>query len=586
MQQRALSSPLWQVALLAVVLVVVACSRNTDSGAQQAVGLVQDGQHFRLHSFRLIPGDSPEARRRRRERRRRLKLMRESKESSSSSNEVKETEEITSTKSEEEEENPFELQRDVLYEGYGVHYVDLWVGCGKPQRVTVIVDTGSSFTGFPCKGCHKCGGGDDGSDEQYHTDGLFQQDLSTCFVPVDAPDNCLLGRWDARENTCRASASYSEGSSWTAFEAVDQVYTGGDHDRVDVEREDEESFPLHFGCQDRVTGYVRRSVLACLSLWRFTLICLFELCFPLYTYCSLFETQLADGIAGMKNDDTSLWKQMYNQKKIEQQAFSLCFARPNHVDRAGTIAGAMVMGGTDTRLHTTPMAYAQQMARGGKYVVRLEKVYLQSAVSDDAKNKQSAASQLHNIQIFEEDLNGGGQVIVDSGTTSTYLTYQLEAHFVQVFNSIVPEDVLQLGKSRSFKLTQKHFEKLPTIVFQMKGYQEEDDEVEAPEITTVPGIVGKDLDGRHAGKSIMVRMPPSHYLSRDNEDDDDDEAAKKMDGWYNLNINFDTKRGRNSVLGANFMRGHDVLFDMDNQRIGFAESNCDYSVIAEDEEAG
>ena len=33
-------------------------------------------------------------------------------------------------------------QMGALYQGYGTHYVDLWVG-SPPQRQTVIVDTGS-----------------------------------------------------------------------------------------------------------------------------------------------------------------------------------------------------------------------------------------------------------------------------------------------------------------------------------------------------------------------------------------------------------------------------------------------------------
>eukprot|EP00551_Chaetoceros_affinis_P020525 CAMPEP_0203740334 /NCGR_PEP_ID=MMETSP0092-20131115/49508_1 /ASSEMBLY_ACC=CAM_ASM_001090 /TAXON_ID=426623 /ORGANISM="Chaetoceros affinis, Strain CCMP159" /LENGTH=139 /DNA_ID=CAMNT_0050626721 /DNA_START=114 /DNA_END=530 /DNA_ORIENTATION=+ len=43
-----------------------------------------------------------------------------------------------------------------LYQGYGTHYVDLWVG-SPPQRQTVIVDTGSGVTAFPCTGCNDCG---------------------------------------------------------------------------------------------------------------------------------------------------------------------------------------------------------------------------------------------------------------------------------------------------------------------------------------------------------------------------------------------------------------------------------------------
>lgn len=42
-----------------------------------------------------------------------------------------------------------------LFRGLGTHYSFLWVGT-PPQRVSVIMDTGSHHTAFPCVGC-KCG---------------------------------------------------------------------------------------------------------------------------------------------------------------------------------------------------------------------------------------------------------------------------------------------------------------------------------------------------------------------------------------------------------------------------------------------
>ena len=42
-----------------------------------------------------------------------------------------------------------------LFLGYGTHYAFLWVG-SPPQRKSVIIDTGSHNTAFPCVGC-KCG---------------------------------------------------------------------------------------------------------------------------------------------------------------------------------------------------------------------------------------------------------------------------------------------------------------------------------------------------------------------------------------------------------------------------------------------
>lgn len=38
-----------------------------------------------------------------------------------------------------------------LYPGYGTHFVYLYVGT-PPQRQSVIIDTGSHFTAFPCTG--------------------------------------------------------------------------------------------------------------------------------------------------------------------------------------------------------------------------------------------------------------------------------------------------------------------------------------------------------------------------------------------------------------------------------------------------
>merc|ERR1712003_255596 len=34
-----------------------------------------------------------------------------------------------------------------------------------------------------------------------------------------------------------------------------------------------------------------------------------------------------------------------------------------------------------------------------------------------------------------------------------------------------------------------------------------------------------------------------------------------------------------SVLGANFMMGHDVLFDVEKFRLGITESDCDYLAL-------
>ena len=43
-----------------------------------------------------------------------------------------------------------------IYQRLGTHYTFLWVGSPVPHKVSVIIDTGSHRTAFPCLGCD-CG---------------------------------------------------------------------------------------------------------------------------------------------------------------------------------------------------------------------------------------------------------------------------------------------------------------------------------------------------------------------------------------------------------------------------------------------
>lgn len=40
-----------------------------------------------------------------------------------------------------------------LRTGYGTHFAFIYVGSPEPQRVSVILDTGSHWMAFPCTGC-------------------------------------------------------------------------------------------------------------------------------------------------------------------------------------------------------------------------------------------------------------------------------------------------------------------------------------------------------------------------------------------------------------------------------------------------
>lgn len=178
---------------------------------------------------------------------------------------------------EEEVDEATLYETGALYQGYGTHYLDLWVGT-PPQRQTVIIDTGSSVTAFPCSGCESCGV-NPATGVQYHLDADFNKSGSSTYeessckagVSGEAGVPCPLGMCTRLELTdttspqiCKLAVSYAEGSTWTAVEASDVVYPAGPHEEALDSKEsrlergvgvggfDWMDFRLKFGCQTKV----------------------------------------------------------------------------------------------------------------------------------------------------------------------------------------------------------------------------------------------------------------------------------------------------------------------------------------------
>jgi Xylanase inhibitor N-terminal len=146
-----------------------------------------------------------------------------------------------------------------LSQGYGTHFANVWVGFPTPQRKTVIVDTGSHYTAFPCTGCTRCG-------SHHHTDPYFRPELSTTFHQLQCGE-CRDGVI-CENGRCLFHQAYTEGSSWEAVQVRDRFFCGGT-DVLDSANPDDQQYAIDFmfGCQISMTG--------------------------------LFITQLADGIMGM-----------------------------------------------------------------------------------------------------------------------------------------------------------------------------------------------------------------------------------------------------------------------------------------------
>ena len=385
-----------------------------------------------------------------------------------------------------------EFQSAPLSQGYGTHYVTLWVGTPTPQRKTLIVDTGSHHTAFPCKGCYRCG-------ERHHTDKYFDPDASISFRALTCRE-CLWGAScqavsgegsgsendhvagftnahavgeDEEPHGCVFQQAYTEGSSWKAFQVQDSVFVGG----KDV-----------FSAADPIAQ--RYSV---------------DFTFGCQTYSSgLFVSQLADGIMGLSQHDATLPRTMYNQGKLRSRIFGLCFRTEMVVSKKGISAGVITLGGIDRRLDSTPMVYAKNLARTGWFTVYVKKVYLrpgggQSAKLDNIDEIIPIAADLYSM-------NSGKGVIIDSGTTDTYLHRSLAKPFNDAWKSVT-------GKAYTnspMRLTRQQIMELPTILIQIMPYSNGyDNNLGSPD--DVIGLAGSKLD-ENSPHDVLIAVPATHYM--------------------------------------------------------------------------
>jgi len=201
---------------------------------------------------------------------------------------------------------------------YAYYYVDMLIGT-PPQRVSVIVDTGSGVTAFSCRSCKHCG---------HHIDPNFDFDSSSSAKWVPCEDEiCRSTCLGVDTPHCGYQQSYTEGSSISGWYFQDFARIGDFMQHNPPVR-------MMMGChQDEH---------------------------------KLFFTQAANGILGLRppaGEAASLLENLFaDQEHVDARVFSLCLAE---------WGGRMVVGGYNSTEHTGEIRYMPMVVSGGYYYVPL-----------------------------------------------------------------------------------------------------------------------------------------------------------------------------------------------------------------------
>jgi len=239
------------------------------------------------------------------------------------------------------------------------------------------------------------------------------------------------------------------------------------------------------------------------------------------TETHLFVSQLADGIMGLNNSGRSFVSLMFKYKVIAKELFSICFGQND---------GYFSIGEIDTKYHKSNISYVPLIWGHNNFYIKIINMKVGNNVVST-----------NNYNIF-----------IDSGTTITYFPNEIYDSVMKNFNKYCKEkgnkcgkfeDVDNIGHCGMFKSKKERIEALnyywPNITLNLEGFS--------------------------------YILTPNNYYFEYNEN-------KKIGAC----IGFEGEYSSKITLGGTFMHGHDIIFDKDNQMIGFAEADCNRGMNPEE----
>lgn len=335
--------------------------------------------------------------------------------------------------------------------------------------------------------------------------------------------NCVFAkkkRADAVDDSCTFDQTYLEGSSWKAKEVEDMIFLGtGDQEESVEDYMPHLSIPFVFGCQTAVTGY--------------------------------FTHQYSDGILGMgkQTDKNSLLQTMVQAGAIDRAAFAMCLSQTG-----GTLSlGGSGLARPDSKAfehpeqyHIGDMHYSKLTAEHGLYALEVYNVYIDDycMTCDNTPDRTINDAHARIMSAFE----AGKGAILDSGTTDTYFPRAAEHIFATVWEEKLGSP---LRASRGYSYAEFLAMPIISVVF-------------APNAT--------------------LHAHPSSYMEGVLMDitATTPDVVVPWEGNRTLTMRLYMEEPEGAVLGANFMYNYDVLYDLQQSRVGFARANCGFDREAQD----
>ncbi|RLN97891.1 hypothetical protein BBJ28_00014602 [Nothophytophthora sp. Chile5] len=181
--------------------------------------------------------------------------------------------------------------------------------------------------------------------------------------------------------------------------------------------------------------------------------------------------------------------------------------------------GLLTLGGVDLAQHTAPVRYTPLRNTGYQYWT----VSLLSMSIGDADNT---------VKVDATEYNDDRGCVLDSGTTFVYLPQSVLPAFRLAWSRAVGSLDYVPTCNTFYTLSAEQIAAFPDICFWFKN-------------------------------AVHICMPASRYF------------VEVADGVYSGAIFF-TPGPKATILGASILEGHDIIYDVDNHRVGIAEATCEY----------